>query len=65
MVLLPKKVMYFIMEHLFRLLITLYNGSMKSWNLDPGVGVLQVHPTISQEFLHRVGTGTIIYDRFY
>lgn len=36
-----------------------HQGSMESWGLNPDCKPNQMHPTISHELLHRVGTGTI------
>eukprot|EP01096_Ripella_sp_DP13-Kostka_P008089 TRINITY_DN3004_c0_g1_i1.p1 TRINITY_DN3004_c0_g1~~TRINITY_DN3004_c0_g1_i1.p1 ORF type:complete len:642 (+),score=224.36 TRINITY_DN3004_c0_g1_i1:51-1928(+) len=36
-----------------------HQGTMKSWGLDPHCRPDQMHPTVSHEILHRIGTGTV------
>lgn len=42
-----------------RFQMTCLQGSMASWGLDPGCDIQQTHPTVSQELLMRIGTGSV------
>src|SRR5689334_2375874 len=42
------------------MIIKQHQGSMSKWGLDPHCRLDQVHPTVSQDLLGRIGHGSII-----
>lgn len=57
--LLPQRLLHPLFNWLAQLVVTLHQGSMRAWGLHPGAQLMSTHPTVSQELLHRVGTGAV------
>lgn len=55
----PEGVLLPLLNQLGQLIVTLQQGSMRAWGLHPGSPLMSTHPTVSQELLHRVGTGAV------
>lgn len=50
----------FLFNRMTKLLIKLTHGDMEKWGLKPKFDPLSSHPTVSSDFLPRIGTGKVI-----